>query len=159
MRQPGVRIFIEQSQLIGGLLLRQIGFRRRQIALRLTDSTIGIHLGLARFHGVLPQLIFEHPDLLARTFQPCLSLRYRRLRLRLTVPQLLVVQHRDYIARLHLVPLAHFGFQQATGGFRRYRRVVAFNPSAQVNHIGGAVRLRQHHAPNRHRAGRQQQHD
>ena len=75
------------------------------------------------------------------------------------VAQLLVVQNRDDISGLDLVSLAHLGFQQPARGFGGDRRVVAFDPPAEHDDVGGAARLGQHHAPDRDRAGGQQQYD
>ena len=61
-----VRVLVECGELIGGLLLREVGLRGGKIGLGLLDAALGVELRLAHLQLALVQLLLEDGDLLAR---------------------------------------------------------------------------------------------
>ena len=73
-----------------GLLLRQLGFRSRQLSLGLFDTALRIQLRLLGLKLVLLQLLFENGDLITGGFALSLGNRNRGPRLIFSRPNLLV---------------------------------------------------------------------
>ena len=79
----------------------------------------------------LPQLLLQHGDLIARRARPRFELRQRRPRLILARAHLLVVEHRDDVAGLDRIALAHADLEDAAAEFRRHRRLVSLDSAAE----------------------------
>src|SRR5262249_40255259 len=124
LRQLGVGLLVERGDLIGRLLACKLRLRGGEIRLRLLDAALGVDLGLLGLELRLPELLFEHRDLVARDLRARILLRERSARGLFTRPHLLVVEYGDRVAGLDAITLVHAHFEDAAARLRRYRGIV-----------------------------------
>src|SRR5262249_54987497 len=92
------------------------------------------HARLIYADGALPKLLVEHGDLMAGEADARLGLTDGRLRLLLTRPDLLVVEHGDDLAGLHRIAFPHGDRANPPGGLRGDGGSVALDATAHRDH-------------------------
>ena len=135
LREPCVGFPVEEGELIGRLLLRELRLGRRQLGFRLSHAAGRIAFGLFGLELRLIQLFLEDADALARRFEPRFRLPQNRPGLILARPDLLIVEHRNRVARIDRVALADSHLDNAAARPRRNRRIVAFDAAAEHDDV------------------------
>src|SRR5262249_26692894 len=105
------------------------------------------HARLIYADGALPKLLVEHGDLMAGQADARLGLTDGRLRLLLTRPDLLVVEHGDDLAGLHRIAFPDGDLTNPPGGLRGDGGIVALDATAHRDHARRSAGRSEHDTP------------